>query len=138
LSGYQQRELAKIIGEQNDSVQAVAKFLSDYAADKCEKALTEEKLLQGNFYEEKYGLNRDKEPLAAYLLRAREADSAASIDTKIQAVEKYKKAVATVASAHQKLFDQRNRWDTQQLVKDLGPDIQQLGDAATSMIKAFE
>jgi hypothetical protein len=138
VSGYQQHELGKIIGDQNAAVQAVAVFLSGYSADKCETALEEEKLLQKNYFQdqlEKYGAH---EPLAAYLLRAKDTDYKASIDGKIQAVKKYKLAVSSVASAHQKLFEQRNKWSTRQLITDLAPEIQQLSDSATSMIKAFQ
>lgn len=138
LSGYQEHELAKIIGSQNASVQAVAAFLSGYAADKCESALKEEKQLETNYFRdqlEKYGT---QEPLAVYLLKIEHSDYEGSADAKIQAAEKYERAVSSVATAHQKLFDHRNKWNTQQLTTDLAPEIQQLGDAAASMIKAFQ
>jgi len=138
LSRYQQHELAKIIGNQNASVKAVAEFLSGYAADKCEAALKEEKLLEANYFQdqlEKYGA---QEPLAVYLLKLKHSDNEQSTDAKIQAVEKYKQAVSSMATAHQKLFDQRNKWNTQQLITDLAPEIQQLSEAATSMTKAFQ
>jgi len=138
LSRYQQHELAKIIGDQNENVKAVAEFLSGYAADKCESALKEEQLLQANYFQGQLEDYSSKEPLAAYLLKLKRSDDAASLDAKIQAVEKYKQAVSSVTRAHQKLFDQRNKWNAQQLITDLAPEIQQLSGAATSMIKAFQ
>ena len=58
-----------------------------------------------------------REPIAVDLLTCRSigrADYSTQIE-KLAAIKKYQDALKAVASAHQKLYDQRNKWNSAQL-----------------------
>jgi len=133
-SGYRQRELSKIVRESNPAVQQVTTFLSEYAAAKYLQSFQDEWR-----YEDSYCLNMKSsaEPVATDLLaRKCEADKV-KIETQEKAITDYQKALAIIAKSHQKLTDSAGHWDTQQLVKDLGPETADLGKAAVAVNKAF-
>jgi hypothetical protein len=133
-SGYRQRELSKIVQENNQAVQEVTTFLSEYAAGKYLQSFQDEWR-----YEDSYCLNMKSpaEPVATDLLDRKCGVDKVRIETQEKAITDYQKALATIAKTHQKLTDSAGHWDAQQLIKDLGPEIVALGNAAVSVNKAF-
>ncbi len=133
-NGYRQRELSKIVRENNQAVQEVTQFLSDYAAEKYQQSFHDEWR-----YEDSYCLNMKSpaEPVATDLLGRKCDGDRAKIETQEKAVSDYQKALATIAKTHQKLYEEAGHWNAQQLAKDLGPEIVSLGNAAVSVNKAF-
>src|SRR5271169_216770 len=107
-NGYRQREVSKIVRENNQAVQDVTQFLSDYAAGKYQQSFHDEWR-----YEDSYCLNMKSpaEPVATDLLgRKCEADNV-KIETREKAVADYQKALATIAKSHQKLYDEAGHWN---------------------------
>jgi hypothetical protein len=133
-NGYRQHELSKIIGENNQAVQQVADFLSDYAADKYRQSLSDEWESEKSYCG---AMRSDAEPLATDLLDRKCGADKARIDGQLSAIKNYQGALATIAKTHQKLYDERSHWDAKELSKDLGPEIVSLGSAAVSVNKAF-
>ncbi|MGO9518480.1 MAG: hypothetical protein ACLPND_15690 [Candidatus Korobacteraceae bacterium] len=133
-NGYRQRELSRIVRENNQAVQEVTQFLSDYAADKYQQSFHDEWR-----YEDSYCLNMKSptEPVATDLLDRKCAADKVRIETQEKAIADYQKALATIAKTHQKLDEEAGHWNAQQLAKDLGPEIVTLGNAAVSVNKAF-
>jgi hypothetical protein len=133
-NGYRQRELSKIVRENNQAVQDVTQFLSEYAADKYQQSFHDEWR-----YEDSYCLNMRSpaEPVATDLLDRKCAADKVRIETQEKAIADYQKALATIAKTHQKLYDESGHWNAAQLVKDLEPEIVSLGNAAVSVNKAF-
>jgi hypothetical protein len=138
-SQYQQRELAKIIENANPYVKDVAAFLSDYAADQYDLVLQEEGLDEGLYCtdrNETFG-KAGLEPLANKLLQDRCDAHAARIKSQRDAIAKYQDALKAISDGHQKLYEDRNKWNTKQIVDDLGPDILKVGSAAIAVNTAF-
>jgi uncharacterized phage infection (PIP) family protein YhgE len=133
-NGYRQHELSKIIGENDEAVQEVTQFLSEYAAGKYHQSLEDEWR-----YEASYCLNMKTtaEPLASDLLTMKCNADKARIDLQLKAIESYQGALTTIAGTHKKLNEEREHWDAKQLSKDLGPEIVSLGSGAVSVKKAF-
>jgi len=134
LGGYRQRELEKLIGENDKAVHDVSDFLSGYALDKYHQSFADEWR-----YEDMYCQNMasDAEPLASELLKRKCAADKVAISAQLKAVEDYQKALATIEATHQKLKDERGHWDPVKLAQELGPGIASLGSAAVSVHKAF-
>jgi hypothetical protein len=138
-SQYQQHELAKIIGNANPDVKKVADFLSNYAADQYAFVLQEELLDERNYCQDRddtFGKTH-LEPLANKLLQDHCLADEKRIQSKLDAIAKYKEALKAIVDAHQKLYDSRNKWNTKQIVDDLGPDILKVGSAALAVNTAF-
>ncbi len=133
-NGYRQREVSKIVRENNQAVQDVTQFLSEYAAGKYKQSFHHE-----GDYEESYCLNMKSpaEPVATDLLVRKCAADKVRIEAQEKAVTDYQNALATIAKAHQKLYEEAGHWNAQQLAKDLGPEVVSLGNAAVSVNKAF-
>jgi hypothetical protein len=133
-NGYRQHELSKLIGENNQAVQQVTDFLSNYAADKFAQSLKDEWRFESAYCT---GVTADAEPLAYNLLMRKCSADKARIELQLSAIKSYQGALATIASTHQKLYDERSHWDAKKLSKYLGPQIVSLGSAAVSVNKAF-
>jgi hypothetical protein len=139
-SGYQQKKLAEIIGKANDPVQQVTSFMDEYAAFRYAQQFKDEQSREKAYcvqYTDQSVPEVAKEPIAVGLLsRACKADFQKQAD-RLAAVQKYQEALRAIASAHQKLYDERHRWNTKQLATDLLPATKELSDAADAMNKAF-
>jgi hypothetical protein len=134
-NGYRQSELSKIVRENNQAVQEVTQFLSEYVAGKYRQSFQDEWR-----YEDSYCLNMKSpstEPVATDLLNRKCDTDKVRIETQEKAIADYQKALATIAKTHQKLSEEAGHWNTQQLAKDLGPQIVTLGNAAISVNRAF-
>ena len=133
-SGYQQHELSRIVGDNNQAVQDVSDFLSDYAAGKYRQSLNDEWR-----YETAYCTNAASaaEPLASDLLARKCAADHSRIELKIKAIKSYQAALNTIKETHATLNKERGHWDAKQLSKELGPQIVSLGSAAASVNQAF-
>jgi hypothetical protein len=137
VSGYRQRRVAAIIAQRDSDVQAVASFLSGYAAAKYAESLRAEWFAERAYCADMTDKARVKEPLATELLgRGCRADSI-SIAGQIQAVHTYQAALDTIAATHHRLKAQDGHWDATQLVNDLGPGVVSLGNAAVAIRNAF-
>ncbi len=133
---YEQAKLSKIIGEQNASVGKVVSFLHDYAADKYLREFSNQKTVIANFC----AAERDRhanEPLALLLFARACRDEEAAANRRMEAVRKYREALRAVESGHKKLAESRTKWSLPELAKMLGPEIQQLNDAAGKLKAAF-
>jgi hypothetical protein len=136
VSGYEQAKLSKVIGEQNASVGKVIAFLHDYAADKYLREFGSQKSAITNFC----AAERDKhgnEPLALMLFAKACREEEAAANRRMEAVRKYREALKAVERAHQKLAESRTKWSVPELAKMLGPEIQQINDAAGKLKAAF-
>ena len=133
-NGYRQHALSKIIGDNNQAVQDVASFLSDYAAGKYLQSLQDEWR-----YETVYCTNAASaaEPLASDLLARKCAADHSRIELKIKAIKSYRAALETIKKTHATLNQERGHWDAKQLSKELAPEIISLGSAAVSVNQAF-
>ena len=49
----------------------------------------------------------------------------------------YGKIMKDIATGHQKLYDSRNKWTTESLLKDVAPIIEDLDDSAQKVKEAF-
>ena len=133
-TGYREKELSKIIGENDQAVQQVTDFLANYAAHKYAQSFKDEWRYEKAYCE---NMKAAAEPLATDLLLRKCGSDQYRIDTQSKAVKSYQGALATIAATHAKLNQERGHWTTQQLAKDLGPEIVSLGNAAVSVNKAF-
>jgi hypothetical protein len=134
-SGYRQEKLAQIVAGNNEAVQAVAVFLSDYAAAKFLQSFEEERRYESSYCD--LMKSPTAEPLATDLLVRKCAADQSRIEAKKKAVMKYQDALKTIAKTHQKLDDERGHWDSARLAKELLPEIVDLGSAAVSINQAF-
>jgi hypothetical protein len=139
-SGYKQKKMMTIIEHSNDSVQKVAGFLDEYAAYRYAEQIRDEEMRERAFciqWTDPAVPEVAREPIAVDLLKRRCAADYSIQTEKLAAIKKYQDALKAVASAHQKLYDQRNKWNTAQLITSLAPAVTQISDAATAMNKAF-
>ena len=123
LSGYQRHALARLIHENNESVVNVTTFLSDYAVAREEQVLNNSWTLEEQYCNSNRNLLGDNEPLAAKLLKRQCAQDKAAINTKLAAVEQYKKALAIIAQTHTTLDQHRNHLNAKELLIDIGPEV---------------
>ena len=139
-SRYQQKKMVAIIEHSNSAVQQVAGFLDVYAAFRYAQQIRDEQSRELAFctqWTDPAVPGVATEPIAVDLLKRRCTADFDSQAEKIAAIQKYQQALRDVASAHQKLYEARNRWNTRQLVTDLAPAISQISEAAQAMKKAF-
>jgi len=133
--GYRQRKVATIIKDNNAAVGRVTDFLSEYATDQFRQTLSHEKE-----YEVIYCLNTAspaREPVATALLDKMCVRDEAQLDTKLDAVKAFQRALSVIKSTHEKLAQESDKWDMKELSKDLGPSIRDLVKAASTVNKAF-
>ena len=133
--GYRQRKVATIIKDNNAAVGRVTDFLSGYAIDQFRQTLSHEKE-----YEVIYCLNTaspEHEPVATALLDKVCARDEAQLDGKLEAIKAYQRALSTIKTTHEKLAQEADKWDMNELSKDLGPSIRDLAKAASTVNKAF-
>ena len=133
--GYRQRKLAIIIKDNNGAVGRVTDFLSEYATDQFRQTLSHEKQ-----YEAIYCLNTaspEHEPVATALLDRVCARDEAQLDSKLEAIKAYQRALSIIKTTHEKLAQEADKWDMKELSKDLGPSIRGLAKAASTVNKAF-
>ncbi|MGA8027953.1 MAG: hypothetical protein WB992_12495 [Bryobacteraceae bacterium] len=133
-NGYRQHELSKIIGENDKAVEEVTDFLSQYAADKYRQSFEDEQRMEASYC---LNMSSTAEPLASDLLARKCSADRSQIDLKLKALKDYQGALATMATTHKKLCEERGHWDAKLLVKDLGPETVSLGRAAVSIDKEF-
>jgi hypothetical protein len=134
-SGYRQRKVAIIIKDNNAAVGRVTDFLSEYATDQFRQTLSHEKQ-----YEAIYCLNTaspEREPVATALLDRVCARDEAQLDSKLEAIKAYQRALSIIKTTHDKLAQEADKWDMKELSKDLGPSIRGLAKAGSTVNKAF-
>jgi hypothetical protein len=142
-SEYRQHELAKVIEEVNGDadhpgpIKEVIAFLSEYAAEKYDQGLREERNYEMVYHTRRVHDFAASEPLALELFQQQYQADLARIELNRTAIAKYRQALAAIASAHQKLYDSRNAWNARQLATALAPEILQVADAGASMKTAF-
>jgi hypothetical protein len=139
-SGYRQRKMLAIIEHSNNSVQQVVSFMDEYAAYRYAQQFKDEQSRERAFcvqWTDPAVPEVAREPIAVDLLKRKCAADLQQQAERLVAVEKYQQALRSIASAHQKLYDERNRWNTPQLARDLAPAVKELSDAAQAMQKAF-
>jgi hypothetical protein len=142
-SEYRQHALAKVVEEANGDadhpgpIKDVIAFLSDYAAEKYDQGLREERNYEMVYHTRRVRDFAASEPLALELFERQYQADLARIELNRAAIAKYRQALAAIASAHQKLYDSRKAWNAKQLATILAPEILQLADAGSSMKTAF-
>ena len=149
-SGYRQRELSKIVKDNDGAVQSVTMFLADYAAGKYLQSVSDEWRYESSYcanmmdaakqaYKVIVGTSitvTTTEPLAADLMQRKCDADEARISTQKKAIADYKSALKTIGDAHGKLAGE-GTWDIKELSSDLGPGTVALGSVAVSINKAF-
>jgi hypothetical protein len=139
-SGYQQRKMIAIIEHSNNSVQQVAGFLDEYAAYRYAQQFKDEQSRERAFcaqWTDPAVPEVAREPIAVDLLKRKCAADLRQQTERLIAVQEYQQALRSIANSHQKLYDERHRWNTPELATDLAPAIKELSDAAKAMQKAF-
>lgn len=139
-SGYRQHELAKIIGDNNQAVQDVTSFLSDYAANRYCIGLEYDYNTEHSYCANLADPNKPLapgEPLAKEILDRHCTADLDRLDDQKKAVVQFQTALRTIAERHQKLFENRDHLDAKQLAELLGPQTVSLASAAISIKKAF-
>jgi hypothetical protein len=139
-SGYQQKKMIGIIEKANPSVQQVASFLDEYAAFRYAQQIRDEQLREQLFCAQWADPDVPKvqrEPIAVILLKRNCKADDATQKQKLAAIASYQDALRSVAAAHQKLYDDRHRWSSAELLKQLSPATTKISDAAQAMSKAF-
>lgn len=139
-SGYQQKKMIEIIEKANPSVQQVASFLDEYAAFRYAQQIRDEQMRETLFctqWTDQDVPEVQREPIAVKLLTRNCTTDAAMQKQKLAAIAAYQDALRSVATTHQKLYDDRHRWNSAELLKQLTPATTQISDAAQAMSKAF-
>ncbi len=138
LSGYQEHALARIIRENDSTVQDTSNFLSEYAGGELRTIVFNTGIL-----EEQYCTHHQKfpdlnEPLAEKLVARRCDEDAVRLKAELAAVEKYQTALKTIGKTHATLAADKNEWSAKELLKVIGPQISAMNAAATAMQNAFK
>ncbi len=134
-NGYRERKLADIIKNNDNAVKDVTDFLRDYALIAYAENLKHEL-----GYETSLCLNKQSpkaEPVATYLLnKACDAD-AQPINQKLAAVKAYQDALNTIQETHHKLAQNTGKFDLDALNNAFSSSASDLGNAASTIHKAF-
>jgi hypothetical protein len=139
-SGYQQKKMIEVIEKANPSVQQVASFLDEYAAFRYSQQIRDEQSREKAFctqWTDPAVPEVQREPIAVDLLKRKCASDASIQRQRLAAIAAYQEALRSVATAHQKLYDDRHRWSAPELVKQLSPATIQISEAAQAMNRAF-
>lgn len=138
IGGYRRKEVGKLVGETNGDIQTLTVALRRVISD----GYTTELNLEEEAIKEFYGTNlkehEKQEPLTALLVKKRWADDLDGVQKRKSAALAYGKVMDSIAQGHQKLYDIRDRWSTEELVKQLGPEISDIYKSTQEVHKAFK
>ena len=137
LNGYRRKELSNLIGSANDDLQVVTGALGTIIVTDYKRELSQEREGAQEYFRSALKTYELSEPLAAIAVRRDLQSDEATIATKEQAADAYGKIMKDIAVGHQKLYDSRNKWTTESLLKDVAPIIEDLDDSAQKVKEAF-
>jgi hypothetical protein len=138
IGGYRRREVGKLVGETNEDIQTLTVALRKVISGGYTTELNLEKDAIRDFYETGLKEHEKQEPLTALLVKRRWVDDLDKVQKRKSAALAYGKVMDSIAEGHQKLFDSRNRWSTEELVKQLGPAISDIHKSTQEVYKAFK
>jgi len=119
LKAYQSKQVANIVGEANDPLQAILKgelreiINRDFRAD-----LETEKVYIGSYYDHLLNKGHTSEAAKVALMEWKEMRLEQNA-RRMQAVAAYLKVLDKVSEGHQKLYENRKQLDKKTLIKDL-------------------
>jgi hypothetical protein len=137
LNGYRRKELSNLIGSANDDLQVVTAALGTIIVTDYKRELSQEREGAQEYFRSALKTHELSEPLAAIAVRRDLQSDEATIANKEQAADAYGKIMKDIATGHQKLYDSRNKWTTESLLKDVAPIIEDLDDSAQKVKEAF-
>jgi len=137
LNDYRRKELANLIGSTNDDVQVVAGALRTIIDSDYKRELSQEREGAQEYYRSALKKYETNEPLAAIAVRRDLQSIDTTIAGKQQAADACGKIMGEIATGHQKLYESRNKWTTQSLIKDVGPIVTDLYESTQKVEKAF-
>jgi hypothetical protein len=138
IGGYRRKEVGKLVGETNGDIQTVTAALKKVIGVGYTKELELEEEAIKAFYETNLKEHEKQEPLTALLVKKSWAEDLDGVQKRKSAALAYGKVMDSIAKGHQKLYDSRNRWSTEELVKQLGPEISDIYKSTQDVYKAFK
>ncbi len=138
IGGYRRRELGKLVGETNEEVQTLTKALKKVVSDGYGTELKLERDAIKDFYETGLKEHEKQEPLTALLVKRRWTEDLEGLQKRQSAALAYGRVMDSIARGHQKLYERRNRWSTEELVKQLGPEISDIYKSTQEISKVFK
>ena len=138
IGGYRRKELGKLVGETNGDIQTLTLALKKVVSVGYATALDLEEEATKAFYETNLKEHAKQEPLTALLVKRRWADDLDGVQKRKSAALAYGKVMDSIARGHQKLYDNRDRWSSKELVKQLGPEISDIYKSTQEIYKAFK
>lgn len=138
IGGYRRKEVGKLVGETNGDIQTVTAALKKVIGVGYATELDLEEEAIKAFYETNLKEHEKQEPLTALLVKKSWAQDLDGVQKRKSASLAYGNVMDSIAQGHQKLYDSRNRWSTEELVKQLGPEIGDIYKSTQEVYKAFK
>lgn len=134
---YRRSKLTNVIEEQNANVAIVIDALAQIVGADYANILDIEEAGMESFYRSALAEGAEHEPLAAILVREARDSHAAELRDKRAALATYVKALATMKTGHQRLYESRRDLDAGELAGELAGYAAQLEEMVPALRDAF-
>jgi hypothetical protein len=138
IGGYRRKEVGKLVGETNTDIQTLTAALRKVISVGYATELNLEEEATKAFYETNLKEHEKQEPLTALLVKRSWAEDLDGVQKRKSAALAYGKVMDSIARGHQKLYDSRDRWSREELVKQLDPEISDIYKSTQEVYKAFK
>ena len=138
IVGYRRKEVGKLVGETNGDIQTLTTSLKKVISVGYSTELNLEEEAIKDFYQTNLKEHETQEPLTALLVKRLWAADLNGLQKRENAALAYGKVMESIARGHQKLYESRGRWSTEEFVKELGPEISDIYKSTQEVQKAFK
>lgn len=122
--------MADLVGSTNEDVQIVCSKLAAIIGKDYKQLLENESAQIENYYQDALHSAPANQGLDKILVTNLWNQQKVSLAEKNSAADAYVKMITSLATGHQKLYDHRNETSAEQLMRDLGPEIQDISSSA--------
>lgn len=136
--GYRKRQVAKLIDNGDQYVQALTTGLAQIVDGGYKQLLDNESAALESYYQTALVNHSAQEPLTAILITKSWREDAAAVQVRISAANAYGKLMKSIAAAHAKLKKEDKHLDSKDLIKELAPELGNMADATVQIQAAFK
>lgn len=138
ISGYRRKEISRLVEDTNQNVQAVTTALIKIVGTDYEQLLSNEDAAMDSYYNTALKEEGEHHLLDSVLVKNLFHQQRTELIRRKSAADAYVTIMKHIAAGHQKLYDQRSRFNVKELVETLSPDIDAIGGATENVYKAFK
>jgi len=138
IKGYRKHEIRKLVRAENGDIKTLTAALAKLIGNDYDQLLKNESEAMRDHFEtllHEYGA---KEPLAAELVKRAWAADQKDLDARRKAAGAYARIMSSIADGHNKLAEHSASFSAKELIQDLGPEIEDIANAANDVRKAFQ